>query len=62
MLRKLLATALVLGICVILAACEKEEPTTGGSAPVQDPSGQNITPEGPGEGMPIEDPPTDDGQ
>jgi hypothetical protein len=61
MLRKFLAMALVLGVCVTVTACEKEEPTTN-TTPPTDASGAPVTPEGPGEGMTIEEPPTDDGQ
>lgn len=63
MLRRILATALVLGVCLAVTGCEKDESTTNGTtAPVQDPEGNTVTPEGPGEGMTIEDPPTGDGQ
>jgi hypothetical protein len=59
MLRKLLATGLILGICVAVTGCEKEETTTtgGGSteAATNPDTGDAVTPAGT-EAMEIEQP------
>ena len=61
MLRKLLATTLVLGLCVALTGCGEDEANPSSTTPPQTEEGTDIPPTGT-EPMDIEEPPAPDGQ